>query len=167
LTLEVTETVAVKHIDIVGRSIAILQKVGVRISLDDFGTGLSSLAAVLHLPVNELKIDRSFVAALDACPRARALVKGTITTAQELDLMVVAEGVERADQRRTLWELGCGAGQGSLFGWPAQPTDELIATLHRGHDGTPGTVAEQLNPDATVLRLPRQNRGVGCSGQQV
>jgi diguanylate cyclase (GGDEF)-like protein len=167
LTLEVTETVAVKYIDIVGRSIATLQKAGVRISLDDFGTGLSSLAAVLHLPVNELKIDRSFVAALDACPRARALVKGTITTAQELDLMVVAEGVERADQRRTLSEMGCTAGQGSLFGWPAQPTDELIATLRRGHDGTPGMVAEQLNPDATVLRLPRQNRGETSLGQQV
>src|SRR5690606_8148221 len=156
LTLEVTETAAINHVDIVQRSVAKLREAGVRFALDDFGTGQSSLAAVLHLPVDQLKIDRSFVAALRDCPRARALVCGTIEVGRHLDLTVVAEGIEQPHQRRDLWELGCTAGQGSLFGWPPLPSEDLLATLRRGYEGVPGTVAASLHPDATVVRLPRQ-----------
>src|SRR5690606_16512773 len=156
LTLEVTETAAITHIDIVGRSVNQMREEGVRIALDDFGTGQSSLAAILHLPVDQLKIDRSFVSALDSCSRSKALICGTIEVSRHLGMTVVAEGVEEPQQRRHLWELGCVAGQGSLFGWPAQPSEELVATLRRGYNGVPGTVAERLHPDATVVRLPRQ-----------
>lgn len=156
LTLEVTETAAINYIDIVERSVARLREAGVRFALDDFGTGQSSLAAVLHLPVDQLKIDRSFVAALRNCSRSRALVCGTIEVGRQLGATVVAEGIEHPYQRRDLWELGCTAGQGSLFGWPPLPSHELLATLREGHEGVPGTVAAGLHPDATVVRLPRQ-----------
>jgi hypothetical protein len=54
------------------------------------------------------------------------------------------------------WELGCTSGQGSLFGWPPQPSDNLLEALRRGHDGVPGTLAARLHSDATVVRLPGQ-----------
>jgi diguanylate cyclase len=79
-----------------------------------------------------------------------------VEVGRQLDLSVVAEGIEQAHQRRTLWELGCSAGQGSLFGWPPLPSEDLLATLRRGFEGVPGAVAEQLHLDATVVRLPRQ-----------
>jgi diguanylate cyclase (GGDEF)-like protein len=156
LTLELTETTAIGRVDVVNRGVARLREAGVRIALDDFGTGHSSLSAVFHVPVDELKIDRTFVAALDTSRQARAVVCSTIELGRRLDLTLVAEGVEQAPQRQTMWELGCHTGQGRLFGWPPQSSEALLAALRRGHDGVPGMLAARLHTDATVLRLPRQ-----------
>lgn len=159
LTLEVTETAAIGHLDVAGQVISELREAGVRIALDDFGTGHSSMAAVFQIAVDELKIDQSFVGGLDTSSEATAVVSSIIELGRRLNLTLVAEGVQHSQHRRMLWELGCGAGQGSLFGWPPQPSDELLATLGRGYDGVAGAVAERLHPDATVVRLPKQASG--------
>lgn len=156
LTLEVTETTALGRLDIVSRGVTALREAGVKIALDDFGTGHSSMSVVFHVPVDQLKIDRKFVAELDTSREAKALVSSTIELGRNLDLTLVAEGVETAHQRQMLWELGCTSGQGSLFGWPPQSSDDLLEALRRGHDSVPGALAAQLHADATVVRLPRQ-----------
>lgn len=156
LVLEVTETTALGRLEVISRGVTVLRDAGVRIALDDFGTGASSLSAVFHVPVDQLKIDRAFVAELDTSPRARALVCSTIELSRRLDLTVVGEGIEQPEQRQTLWEFGCGAGQGQLFGWPPQSSEKLLGRLRAGTDGVPGALASQLHPGATVVRLPRQ-----------
>jgi diguanylate cyclase (GGDEF)-like protein len=156
LTLELTETSAIGHLDVVTQGAAKLRDAGVKIALDDFGTRHSSLSAVFQVPVNELKIDRTFVAQLDGSPEAMAVVRSIIELGRHLNLGLVAEGIEEAAQRQTLWELGCTSGQGRLFGWPPQSSEDLLAALRRGYDGKPGTLAPVLHADATVVRLPRQ-----------
>jgi diguanylate cyclase (GGDEF)-like protein len=156
LTLELTETTALGRLDVVSRGVRALREAGVRIALDDFATGHSSLSAVFHVPVDQLKIDRAFIAELETSKRARAVVCSTIELGRRLELSLVAEGVEHAHQRQTLWELGCTFGQGRLFGWPPQSSDALLACLRHGTGGVPGALAAQLHPEATVVRLPRQ-----------
>jgi diguanylate cyclase (GGDEF)-like protein len=156
LTLELTETTAIGRVDVVSRALATLREAGVRIALDDFGTGHSSLSAVFHVPVDQLKIDRAFVAALDTSRQARAVVCSTIELGRRLDLTLVAEGVEQHHQRQAMWELGCTSGQGRLFGWPPQSSEALLARLRQGYDGVPGALAARLHDGATVVRLPRQ-----------
>lgn len=169
LTLELTETTALGRLDVVGRGIAAMREAGVRIALDDFGTGHSSLSAVFQVPVDQLKIDRTFVAALEDSREATAVVCSTIELGRRLDLTLVAEGVENARQRQSLWELGCTSGQGSLFGWPPQSSEDLLARLRQGYDGVAGALAARLHDDATVVRLPRQapaTRSEAQLGQQ-
>jgi diguanylate cyclase (GGDEF)-like protein len=167
LTLELTETTAIGHLDVVGRGVATLREAGVRIALDDFGTGHSSLSAVSQVPVDQLKIDRAFVSGMDSSGQALAVVCSIIELGRRLELTLVAEGVEEVGQRQRLWELGCGCGQGSLFGWPPLSSDALLASLARGCDGVPGALAGRLHADATVVRLPRQAERTEASlGQQ-
>jgi diguanylate cyclase len=158
LVLELTETSAIGHLETVKRCVHTLREAGVSVAFDDFGTGHSSMAAVFRVPVDQLKIDRTFVAGLDTSDEARAVICSIIELARRLDLIVVAEGVERLGQREALWELGCNAGQGSLFGWPPQPADAFLDVLQRGLDGVPGALATRLHQDATVVRMPRQSR---------
>jgi diguanylate cyclase (GGDEF)-like protein len=156
LVLELTETTAIGHLETVGRCVRALREVGVSVAFDDFGTGHSTMAAVFQIPVDQLKIDRTFVAGLESSGQARAVICSIIELARRLDLAVVAEGVERVAQRSALWELGCTAGQGSLFGWPPQTSEAFLDQLRHGYDGVPGALAARLHPDATVVRLPRQ-----------
>jgi len=105
-----------------------LQNAGVTIAIDDFGTGHSSLQLLSSLPVDVLKIDRSFVRDLPGNQRHLPLVQATITLAKSLGLRTVAEGVETDDQAAILKELGCDAIQGYLLMRPA-PADEMGAWL--------------------------------------
>jgi EAL domain-containing protein (putative c-di-GMP-specific phosphodiesterase class I) len=100
--------------------------------------------------VRELKIDRGFVTDMDTSTEAMAVVRSTIELGRTLDLTVVAEGIERTDQRRTLWDLGCQLGQGHLFARPLSQ-QRFLASLVKGPFG------EALHqPDiAPVVRLPR------------
>ena len=84
------------------------------------------------VPVYELKIDRSFVSAMNTSPEAMAVVRSTVELGRSLSRLVVAEGVERPDQRLALWEMGCRAGQGHLFGHP-MPADALLSLLTQRH----------------------------------
>jgi len=115
LELEITESLVMEDVE---RSIEVLHAIrsmGVSVSIDDFGTGFSSLSYLARLPVTSLKIDRSFVSDIAQGPRASALVSTIISLAHGMGLSVVAEGVETEEQSRLLRSLGCDQIQGFLF----------------------------------------------------
>ncbi|WP_299951505.1 bifunctional diguanylate cyclase/phosphodiesterase [uncultured Modestobacter sp.] len=112
LELEVTETAAMDDPDRAMTVLGQLRQLGVRLSVDDFGTGHASLAHLSKLPVDTLKIDRSFVAGLGTEPAARAIVRSTVDLGHALGLTVVAEGVETAEQWHQLAAWGCDLAQG-------------------------------------------------------
>ena len=160
LILELTETLMLSQLEVVDQVLGALRDQGIRLALDDFGTGFSSLAMLSRVPVHELKIDREFVQQMEASAEAAAVVRSTVDLGRSLNLSVVAEGVESEPQRRTLWELGCVAGQGHLFARP-MPAASLLAALRRGCAGRPGTLAQPLHEAGTVIRIPTQRRGNG------
>ena len=118
MTCEITESVAMEDAEWTIRVFHQLAKLGVSISIDDFGTGHSSLAYLRKLPASELKIDRGFVLDLETSEDARKVASAVINLAKSLDLKVVAEGVETEAQNRILREFGCDQLQGYLFAKP-------------------------------------------------
>lgn len=123
LRLELTENVLLAGLDPVAEKMEVLKRTGVTFSLDDFGTGYSSLAYLRRLPVRELKIDRSFVAGLTESDRGAALVRSIASIAHDLELQIVAEGVETPSQHAYLRDIGCHLFQGWLFGRPIPGSD--------------------------------------------
>jgi diguanylate cyclase (GGDEF)-like protein len=128
LCLEITESSLMRTSGRQSSTLNRLRNLGVQLAIDDFGTGYSSLSYVHQLPVDELKIDRSFISRLDGHDRDRHLVEAIIGMATALGLTVVAEGVESAGQLEALAELGCQLGQGYLFA-PPQPPDGFTSLL--------------------------------------
>ncbi len=106
---------------------------GLRLALDDFGTGYSSLSRLKRLPIDTLKIDRSFVAGLPNDPDDRAIVVSTIQLAHNLGMRALAEGIETDAQHRFLLGQGCETGQGYFFSHPipAEEVDKLLAEDRR------------------------------------
>lgn len=125
LELEVTETAFINLADDVLRQLAGLRAAGFSLALDDFGTGYSSLTYLRRLPLDVVKIDRSFVADLCTDARAATLLKGIIQLLSELEFGVVAEGIETDEQARLLQDIGCKTGQGFLFYRP-MPASEFM-----------------------------------------
>lgn len=119
LRLEVTETLMMQDTDNVRETLKRLQALGVQIAIDDFGTGYSSLSYLKQLPVDILKIDRSFIQGLTQSSADRALVEAVMVVARALGLTVTAEGIETADQLAVLRSLGCDQGQGFYLAKPA------------------------------------------------
>ncbi len=115
LMLEITEGVILNERSVAIETMNALRELGVGLSLDDFGTGYSSLSRLAHLPIRELKIDRSFMRDVESDPSARAIVTAVVRVGQSLQLTVVAEGVETDGQRNWLAELGCDVVQGFLY----------------------------------------------------
>ena len=128
LQLEVMETIAMGDAE-ASDVLAKFKALGVRLSIDDFGTGYSSLSRLQRLPVDSLKIDRSFISGMDRDKEALEIVRIIITLAHNLGLKVVAEGVETAEQAGQLTELKCELAQGYYFARPADP--ETITELLR------------------------------------
>lgn len=128
LLCEVTESLAMDDLAATQRSFDGLARLGVFLSIDDFGTGHSSLALLRQLPARQLKIDRSFVRDLETSEDARAVVDAVVYLAHRLGLAVVAEGVETSGQRDVLVGLGCDELQGYLYARPMAPHD-LLAWL--------------------------------------
>lgn len=124
LVLEITETAAMENVDACVEMMQRLCRRGIRFSIDDFGTGFSSLLKLKQLPIHELKIDRSFIDELPDNKEDLAIVRTTILMARELGLQVVAEGIEKATQHQCLLERNCHLGQGYFFARP-MPVDEL------------------------------------------
>jgi diguanylate cyclase (GGDEF)-like protein/PAS domain S-box-containing protein len=118
LRLELTESVLMDNAETVQRILTALRAVGVRIWVDDFGTGYSSLSYLHRFPVDGLKIDKAFVDALDGTDQSAAMIRTILSLADNLDVDVIAEGIERTVQADQLLSLGCRRGQGFLFGRP-------------------------------------------------
>src|SRR5258705_7447614 len=126
LTLEITEGVAMAAP--AAKALHTLNEMGVRLSLDDFGTGYSSLLYLMRLPVNEIKIDRSFVSGLASDPDSAAIVRSAVGLGHNLGLRVVAEGLQDRQAEAVLLESGCDAAQGFLVGRPLEEP-EITALL--------------------------------------
>jgi len=128
LELEITESVVMDQSEAGVRALGLLRDLGARLVLDDFGTGYSSLAYLKHLPLDTIKIDRTFVAGIDEIAD-RSIVDAVIALAHGLGIGVVAEGIETTRQAERLRELGCDLGQGYLFSRPvpAAVTARLLA----------------------------------------
>ena len=121
---------------------------GLRVALDDFGTGYASLTHLLTVPVDIIKIDKTFVDRLSAEPRrAPAIVEGLIGIATKLDIRVVAEGIETEEQARHLRSLGCALGQGYLFSRPMDrhATTALLLSRAQRRDGAGASRAGRLS----------------------
>ncbi len=121
LMLEITEGVLVNERSAAIETMNAIRKLGVGLSLDDFGTGYSSLSRLAHLPIRELKIDRSFMHDVESDATARAIVTTVVRVGQSLHLTVVAEGVETDGQLKLLSELGCDVVQGYLYARALSP----------------------------------------------
>ena len=119
-----------------------------QLSLDDFGTGYSSLSIVTRVPVDEIKIDRSFVDEMIDSPAAEAVVRGAVELGARLGVRVVAEGVETTEQRAALIALGCPTAQGYHFCKP-MPADRIVAALVQLTEAAPARVVPLRADDAS------------------
>jgi diguanylate cyclase (GGDEF)-like protein/PAS domain S-box-containing protein len=134
VVLELTETTLVEDLPVNQSVLASLKRLGVHIAMDDFGIGYSSLAYLRRLPIDQIKLDRSFVAELDDAGGGAPILRAAVAMAQALAIDVVAEGVERGDQVGVLGALGYRYGQGFHFARPAAEAD-VAAQLLRGRGG--------------------------------
>jgi len=149
IELEITESAMMLDLD---KSIEVLKqfdRMGIKISIDDFGTGFSSLAYLKRLPVNCIKIDRTFISGMNIDKNDASIVRSTIELAHNLELEVIAEGVEDKDTLIKLTDLGCELAQGFFFSEPL-PLDEFMSWLRT----SPWGLALSKNIDTTKKSLP-------------
>jgi diguanylate cyclase (GGDEF)-like protein len=135
LALEITEGVIMYDVRQAAQTLATLSDMGVEVHIDDFGTGYSSLEALHDLPFDALKIDRSFVSRLTGSARSRELVRTIVTMGLNLNLKVIAEGIETGEELSLVRELGCTHVQGYLYSRPV-PADEFSVYLAAQHETT-------------------------------
>jgi diguanylate cyclase (GGDEF)-like protein len=145
LELEITESLIMEDVKHNIATMTAIRAMGVKIAIDDFGTGFSSLSYLAKLPVNTLKIDRSFVVEMTVTPQGLALVSTIIDLAHSLKLDVVAEGVETEEQLRLLRLLRCDEAQGYFFAKPLP--SELFETRYLVQSATP----EQAHPGTPLV----------------
>jgi diguanylate cyclase (GGDEF)-like protein/PAS domain S-box-containing protein len=148
LVLEITETTLMRDTDRSILTLCALRNMGVRIAIDDFGTGYSSLSYLHQLPVDILKIDQSFVAAIETSSADRSLAPAIVSLASALDLVVVAEGVETELQANTLRGVGCELAQGYFFARPMdhEAMGQILAAA------SPSATPDGLVPSASAAR---------------
>jgi EAL domain-containing protein (putative c-di-GMP-specific phosphodiesterase class I) len=141
LKLEITETALMEDVEETVRHVNRLRDYGLQIVIDDFGTGYSSLSYLQRLPIDTLKVDRSFVSRIQNTPDGnRNIVEAIISLAHRLDMSVVAEGVETVEQHAILLNMNCQFGQGYLFSKPIpkQEVDVLIQEMLEFSQKNPG-----------------------------
>lgn len=134
IELELTESLAMDHLDAINAKLADLRRLGVSIAIDDFGTGYSSLSVLRELHVDRLKIDRSFISELDDANPSASIAPLIVALGHQCNLTLIAEGVENERQRQRLLAMGCQEAQGFLFarpmplgqleGWMAEATKQ-------------------------------------------
>ena len=134
LTVEITEDLVLSEVALVTAVLRRLRQLGIRVAIDDFGSGYSALSYLRDLPIDEIKLDRHFIASVTADARAAAVVRAVIDLTHDLGITVVAEGVEDAETASWLSEHGCDIGQGYHF---CKPVDA---------DQIPGLVATGAHP---------------------
>jgi len=135
LVLEITESVVMENLEAVIDVLRRLRGLGVRLALDDFGTGYSSLSYLQRLPVDILKIDRSFINSMIEDSEQSAVARAIVKLGQSLDLETVAEGIESSEQLAALRELGCHSGQGYYFARPSDPAAVELLLEHERASG--------------------------------
>ncbi len=127
LELEITESVSLGELVVITKNLQTLKKRGIKISMDDFGTGFSSLGQLDLFELDKLKIDKIFIDDIVSVPKRQDLVKSIVAMAKSLDLTTVAEGIETKEQLSCLKEIGCHLGQGYLFSEPLKKSEiELL-----------------------------------------
>lgn len=141
LTVEITEDLFLESLDRTRVVLDGLRRSGIRIAIDDFGSGYSALSYLRDLPIDEVKLDREFIAPILGDPRAAAVVRAVLDLADELGMTTVAEGIEDAATANWLRDHGCRLGQGYYFSAPLSP-DELLAVLSKGAE--PSASSTQL-----------------------
>jgi diguanylate cyclase (GGDEF)-like protein/PAS domain S-box-containing protein len=164
LWLEITETALVEEVEKAGRALRALVDLGVGVAIDDFGTGWASLTYLRSFPVHALKIDGSFISGAGCNAQDTAIIRSIVSLGAELDLFVIAEGIETEVQRAAVRELGCAFGQGFLFGRPTT-ADEVPIDRARRIDasasptgGSDVPTAEEIV--AAAARPTREDGGV-------
>ena len=145
LIFEITESLLMEDRSLAIQTLCQLRALGTRLSVDDFGTGYSSLSRLNKLPIDEVKIDQSFVTQLETGDAGRTIVQASVAMAHGLGLRVVAEGIETERQLQILKSIGCDDGQGYLFGRPGSP--QRLSDFCRDWDS---------RGDRTLTSVPRQ-----------
>jgi diguanylate cyclase (GGDEF)-like protein len=161
LQLEITESVAVEDVDFTSRMLGELREMGIQVSIDDFGSGHSSLNYLKRLPIDGVKIDQSFVRDLATDPNDAAIVGSVVAMAHELNLKVVAEGVETQQQLAFLKDRRCDVVQGTLFSEPV-PADAIGQMIALGAPLQPSAAGARPRRSRPLLRVapltpPRQS----------
>jgi diguanylate cyclase (GGDEF)-like protein len=154
LILEVTESLVMDDGEAAAATLWQLRALGIRIAVDDFGTGYSSLSRLVDLPLDDIKIDRSFIRELSVSDAGATIIKAAIAMAHGLDLNVVAEGVETREQLAFLMRSGCDQAQGYLFSKPL-PADAIDGMLDGAQSVNYGPVADDAG---LTTEHPRQTR---------
>jgi diguanylate cyclase (GGDEF)-like protein/PAS domain S-box-containing protein len=139
LELEVTENIMLRNEEAAVETLNKLSRLGVQISIDDFGTGYSTFSYIKKIPINTLKIDRSFISDISSNLNDEAIAKAVIAMAKNLNMNVIAEGVETEDQRKILESMNCPEMQGFFFSRPL-PADELSNFLDNLDDALKGKI---------------------------
>jgi diguanylate cyclase (GGDEF)-like protein/PAS domain S-box-containing protein len=156
LVLEITETAVLTDIDRVVPRLAALRTLGVRVAVDDFGTGYSSLSYLSRLPLDVLKIDKSFVDRVLVDTQGASVAQAVLDMSNSLGLVTVAEGVEQPEQARWLREAGCRLGQGYLWSRPVEQED--LAAVLAAHAGGTLTLDGRTGGVADLRTAPRADR---------
>src|SRR3954452_4287224 len=159
LTLEITETALMESFDEAIEEVDALKALGVDLAIDDFGTGYSSLRYLRRLPLDVMKIEKSFVDGIGRPGEEADLLRAIIDLASIFGLRVVAEGIERPEQRARLLELGCELGQGHLLAEPLDATAGDGPLVHVGVLGGPSAEATPPPPDETTTIERQVDRG--------
>ena len=157
LTLEVTESLVIEQLGAARKVLDSLKDLGIHLSLDDFGTGYSSLSYLSNLPFDSVKIDRSLIDSIVDTPQAAAVAAAIIQMGHALNLRVIGEGIETAEQATRLQLLGCDIGQGYYFARP-MPAEEFAALLHRGPNLMPGSPTRPRSDRARAVAPPTARR---------
>jgi EAL domain-containing protein (putative c-di-GMP-specific phosphodiesterase class I) len=142
LIIEITESAILDNEELANAIARELKEMGCQLALDDFGTGYASLRHLLALPFDQLKVDRSFVQEVTHRPDSRKIVAAVVGMGKNLGMATLAEGVETREQQDTLIELGCGQGQGWLYGRPmaAEQIPEMLATASARRTAAPSSI---------------------------
>ncbi len=164
LELELTETSIVENPDVAAELLTRIRSLGARVAIDDFGTGYSSLSYLKRLPIDTVKLDRSFVTGATSDPNDAALVMAIITLAHNLKLKVIAEGIETEEQLNFLRLLRCDEAQGYLFGRPA-PAEVLESSLILGPKRKSTFPAKRSRADLEPKVVNMAARSIRSSGR--
>ena len=158
LEIEVTENVLIDDAARAMETLRELKTIGIKLALDDFGTGYSSLSYIMDFPFDRIKIDQSFVRALNDSKEARAIVRSVVSLGMALNINVIAEGVETPQERDILSNSGCEHIQGYLTGRPQSASDTILQMGSRKENMVRAFDADQIK-DAAETAQQENNRG--------